>query len=149
MNPGIIVAMAESLYRNIREYKLRKNTLHRSCKRCGFTDYHKFIRLDSGIIPISTKKVFECKNCSSEMLEDGTIITTLWDRIEAFVKAGDLKDALWELEILLKTNQNIAAKDREEIIRLMNELNDLKADKDLLKKRIRELIDRIKTPTEK
>ena len=83
------------------------------------------------------------------MLEDGTIITTLWDRIEAFVKAGDLKDALWELEILLKTNQNIAAKDREEIIRLMNELNDLKADKDLLKKRIRELIDRIKTPTEK
>ena len=144
MNPATIGVVVNSIYIQIREKQCKGTTIYMSCRRCNYTGSHEFKRIEPGWLPFSIKKIFLCKNCNSEMLEDGTIITTLWDRMEAFFNAGKLKDSIWELETIVATNQKITEEDRSEIIRLKNELNNINADKDLLKRQIRDLIDRIK-----
>lgn len=144
MNPAIIGAMANNIYLKYKTKKLMGSTIYMSCRRCNYTGSHEFRRIAPSLfLPFAGKNIFLCKNCSSEMLEDGTIITTLWERIEAFFKAGELKDAIWELETILASNQKLSVKDREEIIRLKNELGKVNADVGLLKRQIKELIDRV------
>lgn len=149
MSAALIGGAVESLFRIYQNHKYRNKTISASCSRCHSKGNHQFIRMDAGgLLPFSGKKVFLCNNCGAELREDGTAITTLMERIDAFLKAERIKESLYELESLLARSQKIAAEDREELIKLKKAMEDVTADKELLKARLRKLIDRIRKQTE-
>ncbi len=71
------------------------------------------------------------------------------DRVEAFFKAGELKDSIAALETLVATSNKLSAKDRADIIHLREEFQKANTDKELLKKQLRELIERLKKASQK
>jgi hypothetical protein len=89
-------------------------------------------------------KVFRCENCGALMLENGEIIVTLFDRVEGFIKYPKLIQAINDLEFMVAQNQHIASKHSEEILNLKNELNNVNSDKDLILKKLTELMSKIK-----
>ena len=107
-----------------------------------------------GLVPFTGEKIFMCNKCGGEMLEDGTIVLTLkerihdlMERVEAFRKWPEIKDAMQELQEMIAQNKKVAAKHRKEIEQLLVEMNKINADKDLLIEKIKKLREKIKADT--
>jgi len=147
MNPFALAgSVAETLWRHHQEKKHKNDQINVACSRCHSTGPHRFRRMEPALlVPFSNHPIFLCSNCKAELKKDGTAITTLWDRVEGFFNAGKYKDSLCELETMVATSQIITARDREDIVRIKQELTNVNANQDQLKQQLRQLIQRIKS----
>ena len=78
------------------------------------------------------------------MYEDGSHLgASFSERIDGFANYPKLREALEQLQYLVANHKKIAAKHMEEIVRLETELFALNSDKELLERKVRQLIKKI------
>jgi hypothetical protein len=132
------------------------------CRRCLSSGPHVFVRIDrkesggllSGILlgvpggalhGLTGKRIFKCERCSTEMYEDGSHLgASFSERMDGFANYPKLRESVEQLQYLMKNHTKIAAKHMEEIVRLETELFALNSDKELLERKVRQLIEKIR-----